>query len=231
VNGECVRFLSRIRDKYGDYGGHVYVGGLMGCQGDAYQPNQALSEPVAAACHRFQAHALALAGVDFLMGSTLPALSEALGMAAAMGETGTPYVLSFVVRPSGELLDGTPLHQAIARIDAAVPAPPVGYMVNCVHPRVFRAAVSCQLAQAPASADRLMGLQANTSARPPEGLDELPYLDGDSPEALCEAMIGLYTDLGIRVLGGCCGTDERYLACLAGGVSRLLPASPSSFSG
>jgi methionine synthase I (cobalamin-dependent) len=28
-------------------------------------------------------------------------------------------------------------------------------------------------------------------------------------------MAGLYTDLGMKILGGCCGTDERHIEKLA----------------
>jgi homocysteine S-methyltransferase len=62
--------------------------------------------------------------VDFLYAPTFPAVEEALGAAIAMGETGLPYVISFVLERDGRVLDGTPLHTAIERIDAtAAPAP------------------------------------------------------------------------------------------------------------
>ena len=39
--------------------------------------------------------------------------SVALGVADAMARTGLPYTISFVIRRSGVVLDGTPLGQAI----------------------------------------------------------------------------------------------------------------------
>jgi phosphoglycerate dehydrogenase-like enzyme len=59
--------------------------------------------------HYWQAGKLADTGVDFLLAATLPAFSEATGLALALAATAKPYVLSFVVRPEGTMLDGTPL--------------------------------------------------------------------------------------------------------------------------
>jgi len=108
LNGDAVRFLQRTREAYGDYGAKIHVGGLMGCRGDAYKPAEALSREAARAFHAVQAGWLADAGADFLIASTMPEIHEAAGMAEALASTGCPYLLSFIVRPSGHLLDGTP---------------------------------------------------------------------------------------------------------------------------
>lgn len=70
---------------------------------------------------------LAEAGVDLLLAATLPAFSEATGLASALAATGKPHIVSFVVRAEGTLLDGTPLKDAIAAIDAAVIPKPLAY--------------------------------------------------------------------------------------------------------
>jgi len=76
-----VYFLDALRKEYGSYAKKILIVGLVGCRGDAYQPGQALSQENALAFHQFQIQALARAGVDFLIASTLPALSEAMGIA------------------------------------------------------------------------------------------------------------------------------------------------------
>ena len=43
INSDCVSFLNEIRRSYGTYACDIYVGGLMACAGDAYQPDEALS--------------------------------------------------------------------------------------------------------------------------------------------------------------------------------------------
>ena len=161
VNRDCVRFLTGLVGELGGYAKQVLVGGLMGCRGDAYDPHEALSAEQAAAFHRPQAQALAEAGVDFIMASTLPALSEALGMAAAMAAAtaafDVPCVLSFLVRPTGTLLDGTPLHQAISTIDTAVHPQPFAYMINCVHPTIFEQALAHERQASDVVVERVVG--------------------------------------------------------------------------
>jgi homocysteine S-methyltransferase len=232
VNREGCAFLADLVAEYGDYARSVYVGGLMGCVGDAYRPQEALSREDAAAAHAPQAQALAAAGVDFLLASTLPALSEALGMATAMAgaqtQHKTPYLLSFVVRPTGTLLDGTPVHEAVRQIDARVSPRPLCYLLNCVHPTIYERAMQSQLVRDPGLCERVIGLQGNTSCRAPEELDGLSFLDTEEPRAFAAAMLGLSRRYGARVLGGCCGTDERHIEWIARGIARQTRPSESA---
>ena len=222
VNRDGVRFLAELRGRYGDYSSRIFIGGLMGCRGDAYQPAQVLSEREAARFHARQIRALADTETDFLMAATLPALSEAVGIARAMAETGKPYVLSFVIRASGALLDGTPLSEAVARIDAEVTPKPAGFMVNCVHPQVFAEAMDHQCARRPGMSERIIGLQANTSRKSPEELDQSAEYFAESPETLAEGMLSAHRRFGTRILGGCCGTDERHIRAIAQRVSQAV---------
>ena len=52
---------------------------------------------------------------------------------------------------------------------------------------------------------RLLGLQANTSAKSPEELDGLGQLDGAEPQTMAAALLALHLKFGIKVIGGCCG--------------------------
>jgi homocysteine S-methyltransferase len=215
LNETAVRFLQAIREGYTARGVRAFLGGLLGPRGDAYDPRDAMPADEAAIHHRWQAEALAAAGVDVLVAATLPALPEAIGIACALSATRVPYLLSFVLRPGGTLLDGTLLHEAIARIDDAASPPPLGYLVNCVHPRVFVEACTRELAHAPGLRDRLLGLQANTSDLSPEALDGRDTLVDEDPEAFAEAMLRARVQLGIKLLGGCCGTDGRHIESIA----------------
>lgn len=214
VNGDCYRFLDEIRKEYGLYASRIFIGGLMGCKGDAYKPGEALGSDDAAIFHQTQSHALAQAGVDFLFAATLPAFSEALGMAKAMSKTGIPYILSFVVRAEGTLLDGTPLHEAIVKIDSSILPKPLGFMVNCVHPSVFQQAISSEENSSEFVRQRILGLQANTSKKRPEELDGSAALDTEDPEVFGELMNGLNKKFGMKILGGCCGTDEKHIEAI-----------------
>ena len=223
VNGDGVRFVDSIRREYGAYAAKIIIGGLLGCQGDAYRPAEGLSTDEAAAFHRTQVKAFAASQVDFLFAATLPTAAEARGIALAAAECRIPYVLSFVVRRGGTLLDGTPLHEAVAGIDAAVGSPPLFYMVNCVHPSIFEEAMVSAISQSPRVASRVIGLQANTSSKSPEELDGLSALDGESTEALAEAILRLHLLFGTKILGGCCGTDHRHIEEIAKRIGKSAP--------
>lgn len=215
VNEDNARFLCALRDEYSARVAPIFIGGLLACRGDAYRPEEALSKDDAAAFHAPQAQALAQTNIDFLMASTLPAFSEAHGLAVALAETGRPYMLSFVLRPGGTLLDGTPLRRAVEEIDEAVARPPAGYFVNCVHPTVLQAALTAGGFDQSALPGRLIGFQANTSARSPEELTGLTELETEDPTAFAASMTPLHERFGIPILGGCCGTDTRHIEAIA----------------
>jgi hypothetical protein len=62
----------------------------MSCRRDAYSPAEALLVDEAPEFHAWQAGKLADTGADFLLAATLPALSEATGLALALAATGKP---------------------------------------------------------------------------------------------------------------------------------------------
>ncbi|GFE58961.1 homocysteine S-methyltransferase family protein [Geobacter sp. AOG1] len=215
VNGDNARFLDALRKSCGGYAENVVICGLMSCRGDAYRPAEALAVAEAREFHAWQAGKLADAGVDFLLAATLPALSEATGLALALAATGQPYVLSFVVRPEGTLLDGTPLKDAIAAIDATVTPPPLAYMINCTHVSFARAALTHEAHSSALVRQRVIGLLANTAALSPEDLNDSTSLVEEDPEAFGRSVAGLHRELGLKILGGCCGTDDRHIRSLA----------------
>ncbi len=212
---DAVQFMRRLcRHPACDHAS-LWLGGLMGCRGDAYQPDEAMGAAAAEAFHAPQASGLAAAGVDFIMAATLPALSEAIGLARVLASQAVPYIISFVIRSSGALLDGTPLPDAIEAIDSRVTPNPAFYMLNCVHPDNVLSGLGERLATSNMLRDRLCGIQANTSMQPPEVLDGAERLDGAEPQVFADSLMNLYHRSGMFILGGCCGTDHRHIGAIA----------------
>ena len=227
INAEAVSFLKNLRDQAGAFGRRILVAGMIACRHDAYKPQLALNAEAERRFHAPQIEVLAAGGPDLILAATLPALSEAEGLARALSDAGGPYLLSFVIRPDGTLLDGTALHVAIRHIDARVTPPPSGYMVNCVHPDNLAAA----LASLPAGAlpqGRLLGLQANASKLSPEALDGRAECDAEPPAAFGAAMAQLHRCYGLCILGGCCGTDQHHIRAIA---TALYPACAGATCG
>ena len=70
--------------------------------------------------------------------------------------------------------------------------------------------------------ERLQGIRANASKRSHAELNEAPDLDAGDPVELgsqYSALLRRYPQ--IRVLGGCCGTDDRHVACIGSACRPL----------
>ncbi len=230
VNEDNARFLCELRDAEAAGGPPILVAGTLGPRGDAYRPEHALRDRVAAAFHTVQARAFLWTDVDLLLASTLPAVTEAIGLARAMSVTGLPYLLSFVVRADGTVLDGTPLPEAIDRIDDLLSRPPAGYLVNCVHPTVFAQALAAGSDRATLR-ERVLGLQANTAALRPEDLDAASDLVGADPEEFGDRVGELLRTCGTRILGGCCGTGPEHIEAIARRLRRAARGAASEGRG
>jgi S-methylmethionine-dependent homocysteine/selenocysteine methylase len=76
AEGSINERLRGIREEYGEYSRKIYIGGLIGTKGDAYNPDESLSTAEAKSFHRFQVEKLTKAGVDFLIAQTLPAMAK-----------------------------------------------------------------------------------------------------------------------------------------------------------
>ena len=211
---EHVDFLRSVRDRYAD-GLEMYIGGLLGCRGDAYTGAGALPEEEARVFHAWQVDLFRAAGADFLYAGIMPTLPEAAGMARAMSDSGLPYIISFTIERSGRLIDGTTLADAICLIDAITVRNPACYMANCVHPTIVREALLQPWNDTDQVRARFQGVQANTSPLPYAALDGAADLQCSDPADFSEEMVRLLEIAGIRIFGGCCGTDNRHMEHLA----------------
>lgn len=206
IIGDAVDFIREIGTSSVDAKSPFFTGGLIGPKNDCYSPDQALSVEEGTMYHKFQVKLLEKSNVDVIVAQTIPAISEALGIAEAVSLcSDTPYLISFVINRHGLLLDATPIEEAMAIIDSQATRPPLGYMVNCVYPSFLHAEEQPQLFK------RLIGIQANSSSLDHEQLDGSRELQQDSLDDWGQRMIELNSRFGVKILGGCCGTDNSYL--------------------
>lgn len=204
INRDAVAYMLQLRADSGY--DQAIVGALLGPKNDCYDPRAALVADEAGAFHRWQANELANAGAEYLLAQTIPAVSEAEGMARAMIATGVPSIISFCINRKGQVLDGCPLDEAIARIDEATSGALIGYMVNCSHPTFLH-----PKEMQPGALRRLIGFDANASSLDHQDLEGSATTRQDSREDWIVEMLKLNRDHGVKILGGCCGTDDRYL--------------------
>ena len=206
INADAVAFLKSVRKRWADSGIPIYIGGLMGPKNDAYAPAEGLPAAAARDFHVWQAEKLANAEPDFLMAATVPTLSEAEGMAAAMGETSVPYIISFVISRKGLMLDGTRLADAFFQIDQSASPKPAGYMVNCAYPSFLEPG-----SQPAPVFSRLVGFQANASSMDHSELNDSDHVQADPVSDWGDRMVALNREYGVKILGGCCGTGRAHL--------------------
>ena len=197
----------------------LYIGGMMGCKGDAYKATEVLSAREAYDFHSWQADGFLKAGSDFLYAAIMPALPEAIGMAKAMEATGLPYIISFMLRENGRLIDGTTIHDAMETLEGETIRKPLCYMTNCIHPTILDRALSKEFNKTKLVETRFRGIQANASPLSPEELDGADELKTSDCHELADEMVKLHQKYRLKIYGGCCGTDHTHIAEMA----KLLP--------
>lgn len=204
INTDAVAYLRGVAEAYAGVS-PVEVGALVGPRGDCYCAEEALDTEAAERFHGRQIGELAGTEASFLLAQTLPAVSEALGIAHAMAATGKPYLISFCAGPDGRILDGTRLPEAMERMDQMLERPPIGYMVNCTHPGFLTRNYAA------GELGRLIGIQANGSSKDVTQLEASCATEADPVDAWAEAMRELHRVHEVPVLGGCCGTGLEHL--------------------
>lgn len=150
-------------------------------------------------------------GVDFLAAETLmyPLEAEAILTAAELEGVGT-VMYSFTMQPDGALFSGMDASKVLSELEDAGAAA-VGF--NCVAADLFTAGLVSKLRR------RLKGpiLCKPNAGIPVIGPDNLPHYPMEPEE-----FAGILADcrqMGASILGGCCGTDPRFIAAVKHALS------------
>jgi homocysteine S-methyltransferase len=211
LNRDSVALVRELRVKHECAGTPVVISGNVGPRGDGYDPGSLMTPDEAADYHGWQIDIFRDEGVDCVSAFTMTNVNEALGFALAAKRAEMPCVISFTVETDGRLPTGETLGDAIGQVDRASGASPAYYMVNCAHPTHFADALEDDAAWI----KRLIGVRANSSSKSHAELDNSPELDIGNPQELGQQYAALLRRLPhMKVLGGCCGTDHRHIACI-----------------
>jgi S-methylmethionine-dependent homocysteine/selenocysteine methylase len=209
VNRRAVALVEEIRQSEESPQTPIAVCGTLGPRGDAYAPEELMNAEEATRYHSPQIETFAGAGVSMVAVYTLAYAEEGMGIAHAAAAAGVPATISFTVETDGRLPSGEGLREAVERVDAETDGSVAYFMINCAHPSHFASVVEA----GGAWLERIGGIRANASRRSHEELDEAAELDSGDPAELAEEYLRLKPVLpGLRVLGGCCGTDTRHIA-------------------
>lgn len=217
ANHQAVAFARSLRQRWETGGTPVAINGVVGPAGDGYEPETLYTPDAAERVHLPQVSWLAEAGADFVSAVTFTHTGEAIGFGQAAKGVGIPCVVSFTVETDGRLATGQTLGDAIEEVDAKSGDAPLYFMVNCAHPDHFSDKLSGGWLT------RVGGIRANASRMSHAELDVAEELDDGDPEEFGRLHRHLASILpNLRVLGGCCGTDDRHVGCVARHTVREL---------
>lgn len=185
----------------------VVVAGSMGPIGEIMAPMGRLTEAEAMAMFTEQAQALKDGGADVLWIETISAAEEMRAAARAAQAVALPWCGMMSFEPGGRSIMGVSPPQLAALIER-LPHPPLAFGANCgTGPAELLYAIAGFAAS---------GNERPLIAKPNAGVPR--YQDGGlvydaKPEVMAEFAV-LARDLGIRIIGGCCGTTPEHLAAM-----------------
>lgn len=210
INLAAVDLLLQLRACWETPDMRCVISGAIGPRGDGYKSGR-MDAAEAEAYHRPQIETFAASAADMVTAYTLTSVDEATGIARAAAAVAMPCAISFTVETDGRLAGGGSLRSAIETVDRATGASPAYYMINCAHPAHF----AQQLEAGEAWTQRIHGIRANSSTKSHAELDESTTLDAGDPADLGRRYRTLRRAFpAMRILGGCCGTDQRHIAAI-----------------
>lgn len=208
ITRAAIALALEVRDELGTAGHPITICGVIGPRGDGYRADERQTVDEAREYHAVQLRIFAHSIVDYAAALTINAPDEAAGIVLAAREVAMPVVISFTVETDGRLASGDRLEDAVEQVDAATDGYAAYFGINCAHPS--------HLPDLSAPwASRVRAFRANASALSHAQLDEAEELDDGDPEQLGREFAELLERAPqLRVLGGCCGTDDRHLRAI-----------------
>lgn len=215
--GDLNRLAAGLAREQADRAGRdVVVAGSMGPSGEFMVPMGALTHARAVAMYHEQAQALKDGGADILWFETLASLEELRAAAEAARLTGMAWCVSLSFDTAGRTIMGVTPGQLAAAVERLV-NPPVAYGANC---GVGASDLLRSVAALAAS-----GSECPLIAKGNAGVAHLRdgHLHYDGTPALMADYACLARDLGVRVIGGCCGTMPQHLRAMRDALASRPP--------
>ncbi len=209
------RAVELARRAVADSGRTAFVAGAVGPLGKGIAPYGALSQAEARAAFKEQIEALVAAGVDLLMLETFANLAEMMEAVKAVREVApdVPLVAQMTFNEEGITVHGDSPADVIATLE------PLGVDVvgaNCSHGSQPMLAVMEAMA-----AVATKPLVAQPNAGFPTVIDGR-YMYLSSPDYMADYARQML-EIGVSIVGGCCGTTPDHIRALADMVRVAVP--------
>jgi len=200
--------------------GEAFVAGSVGPLGALMKPFGYLSEDEARELFRDQMTGLLEGGVDLVSIETMSSLVEAeIALAVWRGLTELPAVVSLTFLPDGTTKFGDDVVVAFTSLVAGG-ATVVGLNCNLGPKETYDVVAERVLAEPPTAATWYLSAMPNAGY--PASVGGRAVF-GATPEYFGE-YAGMFAELGVNVLGGCCGTTPRHVEAMAKALAGLRPA-------
>ena len=194
-------------------GRQVFIVGSIGPTGEMLEPYGEFSPDAARNAFAEQARLLADAGVDGLVCETFTDLQEALLAVNAARHMTLPVMASMAFDLNGRTMMGVTPEDAVTQL-ADAGAAVVG--TNCsVGPDAMEQVIRAMKAARP---------QVRLLAKPNAGMPKV--VDGKAVYDVSPAVLAEFAarmkQLGVVVVGGCCGTTPDHLRAMAGSLGKKI---------
>ncbi|MCC6865319.1 MAG: homocysteine S-methyltransferase family protein [Ignavibacteria bacterium] len=182
----------------------VLVAGCIAPLEDSYKPEMTPDTDTLCTEHYEHMKNLAEAGVDLFLAETLTNIREISAVLNQLHKFDLDNILSITPKNDKELLSGEPISEAVNIINKFTPDI---LCVNCIHPQMAEAVLNFlkSVTEIP------LGVYAN--------IGDPNFKDGDQmkktvlPDEYFK-YAQKWKSMGVRLIGGCCGTNPLYIAKL-----------------
>ncbi len=207
-----VRELNRVAASLGrevaDASGRVVVvAGSVGPTGEIFQPMGNLTHATAVEIFHEQAEGLKEGGADVLWVETMSAFEEYAAAAEAAALAGMAWCGTMSFDTAGRTMMGITSARLAALVET-LPNPPLAFGANCGvgASDLMRTVLGFEAAGA------VRPIIAKGNAGIPKYHDGHIHYDG-TPDLMAEYAV-LARDVGVRIIGGCCGTMPEHLKAM-----------------
>lgn len=162
--------------------------------------------------HSRTAALFAEAGADFLYSGAIDTVTEAVGIARAMENSGLPYIVAIRPTAEGRLADGSSIADTISITDGSVVRHPLCYMADGIEPKALYEALAKPFNNTAAVKKRFQGVKAASAP---------PRVSRDGTRRVVHPFMfemdihNLSDFINLKVIGGSHGTDSTHLEEIA----------------
>ena len=199
----------------------VLVAGSMGPTGELFQPLGALTADAAEQAFAEQAFALAEGGADLLWIETMSSLEEVEAAVKGARRTNLPVAATMTFDTAGRTMMGvTPAAYAEFATSLSLDA----FWANCgIGPAELLDSVRKFKHR-----EKSLAVIAKGNCGIPVYVDGKVHYHG-TPELMADYAV-LARDLGVKIIGGCCGTSPEHVRAMAQALNQTPSASPATLA-